>query len=143
MWWSPGTPSHSLPLVLQVMAISWFFRFLVRLSRCCLEAFLSSDFFKLYISINFWMSSSIGSDLEGFGLTVVKILRPEGRWRSQNLWQILSSPFCERWLRPHWYSFLLEIGLKTTILIWKTVKHLIKLLKIYRYLVRFNSNFGL
>ena len=43
----------------------------------------------------------------------------------------------------NWYSFLLEVGLKTTFLTWKTVKHLIRVLEFYWYLIYFNSDFGL
>lgn len=57
MWWCSRTPPHSHLLFLQVLVILYFSWFLVRLSCCCLEAFLSSDFFNLHILRKLWMSS--------------------------------------------------------------------------------------
>ena len=69
---------------------------------------------------------SIGSDFVIFWAAIVEISRPEGRWCSvgdsvmfllkkfipSSPWQISSSSFCERWLRPHnssWFSWIAPI----------------------------------
>lgn len=146
MWWCLGTSSHSLPLVLQVMVISSFFRFLVQLSWFYLEAFSSYDFFKLYISIKFWMSNfhwfrpcgiwSYGPQ-DIAPRRAVTQCRIYGRYHwvlfVRDGWDLIIQAGLGGSLQflLNWYSFLLEVGPKTTFFTWKIVKHLIRVLKFF------------
>ena len=111
---------------------------------------------------------SIGSDLVWFGVTIVKILCLEEKWRSignfatlilensflsirgkycwalfmECSWDIIIQSFLGRvpQLLPSWYNLLHKKGPKTALFHLKIVKHLIRFLVFYWYLIRFNSN---
>ena len=150
--WLPTFPSSYL-----ILSFVWFlFQFLC----CCLEAFLSSDFFKLDILSNLQMSSfyrlwpcliwSYGRQDIAFGREVTQCRKFCDtfleKFISFNPWQILSSPFCERYLRQHtsiWFSWIAPIiaqliqcfkqkwPQKQLFFYLKIVRHLIRVLNFY------------